>query len=94
MDERVLDRAGCEFGRANREKINSIERDFHAHVERGNALCDIYEQRFQALEEEMRKLDDRLDTLQARLSWILGAAAAGGAIIGTFLSAILTHIVR
>ena len=92
MDLGILDKAGCEFGRKTRECLDKFKHTYNREVSVLASRDQDYRAKFIDLEADMMKLDEKIDKLSERLAWMLGAWAVVGALIGSFLSHIISRI--
>jgi len=83
MDEKLklLDQVGCQYGRKTKECVNTIKREIISLQEKTRFQEEIISN----IEKDLSYISEKMNRLDNKLSWTLGAAAVIGAVAGNLL---------
>lgn len=87
-----LDKVGCEYGRATRCLLEDFRRYCATATAKTEERLKAGADKFHELESAIKELTEKVTSMQTKQAWMLGFAAAIGAMFGTLLSAILKHL--
>ena len=87
-----LDKVGCEYGRETRRQLEDFKRHCASVTARNEERLSQGSDRFAELDDEIKELGRRMDEMQTRLAWLIGACAAAGSFAAALLEKVLAHL--
>ena len=85
----ILDKSGCEFGRNVYDKIRDMEAEQKAVIATHTVSMEETKEKIKSVQINLKELEGRLDLLEKKLYWLLGAYMVIGGIIGFFVGKIV-----
>lgn len=86
-----LDAVGCAYGRETRRLLEQQVKVCVENTARTDERLRYGSKRFGDLEDAIKTIRDKMETLQQRLTWLLAAYTIGGTMVGNLIFLLLQH---
>lgn len=88
MEGHILDKAGCEYGRTTKERLQCLQQE-----------TEVLKYKYVLLEKEISEIKKQFDDLfqdfsdlKTKFAWLVGSLSVLGSLGGSLLSALIKHL--
>lgn len=86
-----LDAVGCAYGRETRQLYEEFRQQCVEKTARTEERLNYGSRRLFEIEEDVKDIKTKMETLQNRLTWLLAAYTVGGTMLGNLIFMLLQH---